>query len=57
MITSETKENYYDLLQYLTNDSCVLINDPLCSIVIDGKLTEGLIYSTNYFVDIIGENI
>ncbi|CAD8125327.1 unnamed protein product [Paramecium sonneborni] len=57
MIASETEENYFDLLQYLTNDSCSLINDTLCSIVIDGKLTQGLIYSTDYFVQKVSENI
>ncbi|CAD8190941.1 unnamed protein product [Paramecium octaurelia] len=57
MITSEANANYFDLLQYLTNNSCVLIDDPLCTTVIDGKLTEGLMYSVTYFADKVGENI
>ncbi|CAK91855.1 unnamed protein product (macronuclear) [Paramecium tetraurelia] len=56
-LTSQAQTSYYDLLQFLTTDACVLIKDDMCRVVIDGKLTQGLIYSTDYFSQKVRENI
>ncbi|CAD8113913.1 unnamed protein product [Paramecium sonneborni] len=55
---SEAQTNYYDLMQYLTQDVCILItDDEMCKTVIDGKLTQGLIYSIEYFNQKVRDNI
>ncbi|CAD8095762.1 unnamed protein product [Paramecium primaurelia] len=56
-LSSQSKTSYYDLLQYLTTDACILIKDEMCKIVIDGKLTQGLIHSIDYFSQKVRENI
>ncbi|CAD8117952.1 unnamed protein product [Paramecium sonneborni] len=56
-LSSSAQTNYYDLMQYLTTDACILVNDEMCRTVIDGKLSQGLIYSIDYFNQKVRDNI
>ncbi|CAD8196667.1 unnamed protein product [Paramecium pentaurelia] len=46
-----------DVLNNLLQNTCSILINPLCTTILNGKLTEGLMYSIQYYSDMVRDDI